>query len=126
MPGFQGVISNHFRAVAAAIIPVKIQSAGPVPGARQCHEYKISATLPLWKSNGPRKPEILYTMFDCNDLKQARTRPGSEHYRCHPTQAGHQQMSSLCHKPDQSVPGFACNPSLHVHHPTTSLTSLLP
>jgi hypothetical protein len=34
------------------------------------------------KRSGPRKTEMFYKTSDCCHLKQAQTRPGSEHYLC--------------------------------------------
>jgi hypothetical protein len=66
-----------FLGGAATKIPEKIQSVIFVSGSRLYHEHKMSATtksFSLQKKNGPRKPEIFYTMFDCYDLNRARTR----------------------------------------------------
>jgi hypothetical protein len=44
---------------------------------------QLRLTFTLRKKNGPRKPEIFYATFDCYNLNQTRTRPGSEHYLCY-------------------------------------------
>jgi hypothetical protein len=74
----------------ATKIPEKIKPVGFVSEARLCHKHQMSATTNKFlfaEKNDTRKPEMFYITPACYNLKQARTRPGTEHYLSYRAQA---------------------------------------